>query len=302
MLLQLTVVLARGQRDLAAMLEKGKFMTSGSRSWTRREPFFLAQAVAHSQCSAASCLIQATGCTICHYHTNADHSSDTNDVDAAAKDAKFKVLGVPYATEGTAALRKLSYLARPKARIRADGRTVVSDPLKFNPNFTLDRVLEFFPIVNGVRTLHCGCLYDEVLFDFFMWKMTMLYSPKTKVEEDYGKLPLKPRDRHYLFNAVGDSLGDLDLLFDYDRNGKKLSESTRMIRRARGLLEKATLRIEKESKKKQAEKDMARAREKQKKVKNMYVDIDKLASRANELLSDSSVPSECSDESQYESD
>lgn len=46
--------------------------------------------------------------------------------------------------------------------------------------------------------LDCGCSADDVLLDFYWWKMTVATSISTNVEEGWGRERLKPRSRLFM--------------------------------------------------------------------------------------------------------
>jgi hypothetical protein len=180
------------------------------------------------------------------------------------------VTGVPYApekaektdkkTEGTEIKtplyeKEFSHIERPApAKKKGRGRSRV-DPLDPNPNFTLKRVMDFFPKnAAGERYLHCGCLLEEVLVDFHYWKLIHLTSPSTGITEGVGR-PFRPRDRQILCYILAQfSFFPFDL-YDYNEDWEPvtvLDHRQQLIKRmARGV--KKELRKQEEEQRKKDE-------------------------------------------------
>ncbi|KAJ2935061.1 hypothetical protein H1R20_g1995, partial [Candolleomyces eurysporus] len=92
-----------------------------------------------------------------------------------------------------------------------------------NPNFTLENVLKFFPMKHGRRILHCGCLYEHVLIDFWLWKgfaLTSLSHPERM--EGFG-MPLKPRERYLFCLGLKSFCVTLENLYEYDHEDNEIS-------------------------------------------------------------------------------
>jgi hypothetical protein len=181
------------------------------------------------------------------------------------------VTGVPYApeksektdkkTKGTKSedktpkyKKEFSYIERPQPE-QGRHRSKV-DPLDPNPNFTLKRVMAFFPKnAAGERYLHCGCLLEEVLVDFHYWKLIQLTSPSTGITESV-KRPLKPRDRQILCYILSQfSFFPFDL-YDYNENWEPvtpLDHSQILIERMVRGVKKELKRQEEEERKKDEE-------------------------------------------------
>ncbi|RXW12891.1 hypothetical protein EST38_g12963 [Candolleomyces aberdarensis] len=208
-------------------------LSNSTRTWTRRGQPVLTAAGSYSLKLAASIFIITNGRTVCHFHTVYDHRSKLNDVHPKPK-SQQKFTGVPFEPI-KAPLRHPSYLDRP--RVDSQGRPKVPSPTSFNPNFTLARVLEFFPVEKGVRRLHCGCDFDEVLMEFNFWKRIKLVSPTTVTLEGYGK-PMKPRDRAYLCATLTDIDLGLDSLYRFDSDHRYIPRVDRLRRVIDGIEKK----------------------------------------------------------------
>ncbi|KAJ2928259.1 hypothetical protein H1R20_g8837, partial [Candolleomyces eurysporus] len=206
-------------------------LSNSTRTWIRRGQPVLTAAGSYSQKLAASVFIITNGRTVCHFHTVYDHRSKLNDAHPKPK-SQQKFTGVPFEPVKKP-LRHPSYLDRP--RVDSEGRPKVPSPTSFNPNFTLARVLEFFPVEKGVRRLHCGCDFDEVLMEFYFWKRTKLVSPTTEASEGYGK-PMKPRDRAYLCASLTSLDLSLNCLYRFDSNHRHITQADRL-RRVIGRIE-----------------------------------------------------------------
>lgn len=186
-----------------------------ARTWLRRSYKLGRWTAEHSRRVVASIFIQENGRTICHYHTNSDKSSSTNDFSVQTKPGKFghAVTGVPYEPEkcdrlNAEALQEwkdnhnsFSHLEPNPDATNPEERRKSRDITTPNPNFTLERVLEFFPVKDDRHVLHCGCLLDEVLFDYSVWKRVPLRSVSTGAREGLGS-PLQPRERLFLYSMA----------------------------------------------------------------------------------------------------
>ncbi|RXW14921.1 hypothetical protein EST38_g10933 [Candolleomyces aberdarensis] len=185
------------------------------RTWTRRHSDYLPEVSGWSEKVAASCFILGNGRTVCQYHTVYEHGRKiTHDGNLNDK-SDYSVTGVPYPPSFTP-LEQYSILLPPP---RVPGRR--EQPK--NPNFTLENVHKFFPMRHGRRILHCGCLYEHVLMDFWLWKGFALTSlSHTDRKEGFG-MPLKPRE-HYLFCLGLKSFCiTLESLYEYDHHDNEVS-------------------------------------------------------------------------------
>ncbi|RXW13702.1 hypothetical protein EST38_g12156 [Candolleomyces aberdarensis] len=208
-------------------------LSNATRSWIRRAQCLLPQAAFRSKRLAASIFVASNGRTVCHFHTVNDKGGLTNDVNAMEYDLKYKVTGVPYQRKSEQEkIRHPSYLTR------AYGHERPPKPTSRNRNFTLERVLEFFPVVDGAHTMHCGCLLNDVLIDFYFWKRVVMHSTSLKIYEPYTK-PMRPRDRLYFIAALNWLEFDLEFMYSYDDNGFRQSSADRFKAHARRLLEVA---------------------------------------------------------------
>ncbi|KAF6765623.1 hypothetical protein DFP72DRAFT_839449 [Ephemerocybe angulata] len=214
------------------------------RTWCRRAPQLLPALTSHCYELAASTLIIQNGRTMCSWHTYHDHSGNPL-YDEAAQNTDDHVTGIHFPPIKDA-LRHPSYLDRGYKENESGVRIPVKKGKKVkvlpvNPNWTKERVLEFFPlreIVGGsqVHGLHCGCLLDEVLMDFYFWKVTKLMSESVPGREEHwgsgGKLrPSHPRERLLLFTVVNTWYnGTTENLFHYDENGMRNTEEIQTVR------------------------------------------------------------------------
>ncbi|RXW15256.1 hypothetical protein EST38_g10596 [Candolleomyces aberdarensis] len=211
------------QDDMQAFLNFNVPLSNNTRSWTRRGQPVLTIAGSYSLKLAASIFILANGRTVCPFHCIHKEPKET-DVDTLGES---RVTGIPYPPSKTV-LRKPSFLERP---MRTDSHGVQKPPKpnSYNPNFTLERVLEFFVSEPGdVRRLHCGCSLNEVLVDFSFWKRTKIQSPSTAFIEGMDS-PLRPRDRLYLITVLDHLHLSLDQLYHYDIHGKRVSRESRLM-------------------------------------------------------------------------
>ncbi|KAJ2926464.1 hypothetical protein H1R20_g10641, partial [Candolleomyces eurysporus] len=172
-----------------------------------------------------SSFILNNGRTMCPYHsiTNLTAVNDFNPKSGQ------KVTGIAYPpTKSKKGLKDTSYLDRP-LRVDAEGNVKPPKPNSYNPNFTLKRVLKFFPVSkDGIRMLHCGCALNEVLVDFSFWKRTTIISPSTSAT-DHLASPLRPRDRLYLCSILSHLDVKLDFLYQYDTQDTWVSAESRTL-------------------------------------------------------------------------
>ncbi|KAJ2935258.1 hypothetical protein H1R20_g1836, partial [Candolleomyces eurysporus] len=172
-----------------------------------------------------SSFILNNGRTMCPYHsiTNLTAINDFNPKSGQP------VTGIAYPpTKSKKGLKDTSYLDRPP-RVDAEGNVKPPKPNSYNPNFTLKRVLKFFPVSkDGIRMLHCGCALNEVLVDFSFWKRTTIVSPSTSAT-DYLASPLRPRDRLYLCSILSHLNVKLEFLYQYDTQDSCVSAESRTL-------------------------------------------------------------------------
>jgi hypothetical protein len=192
-----------------------------SRTWSRRGQPVLAEAAFHSKKVAAHCLILNTAVTKCPYHF-INGFSTRNDI------VHGKVTGVPFkpdkSKKGHVGADHLDRLTHKDSQ----GCTRPLQPNSYNPNFTLENVLEFFFVsTDGVHCLHCSCALDNVLLDFAFWKRTTLVSPSTGVQIPAPSL--KPADRAILLAVLKQLHITLDLIYEYDDKGRQRSMDDRSL-------------------------------------------------------------------------
>ncbi|KAF6742534.1 hypothetical protein DFP72DRAFT_1081838 [Ephemerocybe angulata] len=238
------------------------------RAWSRRHSEFLPISAMHSRKLALSMFILNNGRTCCHYHVHLDRTSAVNDVAVNESDSPqpFCVTGVPYEPNPNP-IRHPNYLQRDPDDL-SGGR---------NPNFTLERVYEFFPLMDeetGERALHCGCPMEEALIDFYFWKVVQIESHSYEAIETMGR-GIKPRDRLYylvilrLFNI------QLDDLFQYDTDDRAIDTVDARLRQIK-VWEDAVKDIQDTRNKKKAEKEKERKRLAQQKLARAYKEIEEL--------------------------
>lgn len=235
-----------------------------SRSWSRRAQVIGAQAAIRLKRLAASLFIAANGRTVCHFHTTNDKGGLINDI-AADLDDEFRVTGVPFERQG-----EEKKIHDPVYLTRAFGHDRPPKPTSRNQNFTLERVLEFFPVVDSIHTMHCGCTLNEALIDLYFWKRIVLYSESLKISEPYTR-PMKPRDRLFLVSALKWMEFDLDVLYSFDEDGYRQTTADRFEKYAHRLLDVAE-EMRGEKKKKKTKDDQGKGKGKGKK-KLEYVEI-----------------------------
>jgi hypothetical protein len=158
--------------------------------------------------------------TKCHYHTLFDHQSDKNDEDFG------RITGVyTRRIEGVAAPEDLRRRMPVQKSIKVSlvpGATLYpkTGPVLAN-DLTLDDLYQFYPRHpdTGAHLLHCGCLLEDVLLDFYIWKAYPFLSSPTIEDEPYGA-PMDPRQRTWVCQILR-SLGvKLDELYEFDILGR----------------------------------------------------------------------------------
>ncbi|KAJ2923873.1 hypothetical protein H1R20_g13226, partial [Candolleomyces eurysporus] len=190
---------------------------SVSRTWCRHAQAVLREAAYHSKKLAASVFILSNGRTVCAYHS-IHKEGKASDCDVAKPE---KVSGVPYPPVKKA-IHQPSYLERPM-RIGSDGTMKPPRPNSYNPNFTLQRVLEFYIMEpGGIRRMHCGCVLDNVLLEFAFWKRTEVQSEATDVMSPMDS-PLRPRDRLFFVTVLDYLHTTLDRIYHYDEEGRRVT-------------------------------------------------------------------------------
>lgn len=131
------------------------------RSQIRSIEEFCLEAASTTKALALHCLTSRFGNTVCLYHFIHDKAGRIND---AKPQRNYQVTGVPWARA-----------MNPRNR----------------PSNTSLRELP-------PKAIHCGCHQDDVLWDFFWWKNTRLYSPTLHITEDWGPTGLEPRGRGFM--------------------------------------------------------------------------------------------------------
>ncbi|KAJ2930308.1 hypothetical protein H1R20_g6737, partial [Candolleomyces eurysporus] len=160
-------------------------------------------------------ICQSNGRTVCQYHTVYKHGKKTTHNGNPNDKSDLSVTGVPY-PPSFIPLAQYSILLPPP---RVPGRH--EQPK--NPNFTLKNILKFFPMTHGRCILHCGCLYEHVLMDFWLWKgfaLTSLSHPSRM--EGFG-MPLKPCKRFLFCLGLKSFCVTLESLYEYDHNDNQVS-------------------------------------------------------------------------------
>lgn len=128
------------------------------RSFIRVVEEFCPEAASTTKALALHCLTSRYGNIVCLYHTSHDKSGKVNDTKPRRK---HQVTGVPWE-------RLINAKDRP-------------------PNTPLHEL--------APKATNCGCHQDDVLWDFYWWKTTCLYSPTLNITEDWGATRLEPRGR-----------------------------------------------------------------------------------------------------------
>ncbi|RXW11265.1 hypothetical protein EST38_g14590, partial [Candolleomyces aberdarensis] len=220
---QRNVIHEDAKEDMQAFLDFNLPLSNNTHNWVRRGQPVLDIASCHSLKLAASVCILSNGRTVCPYHC-IHKEPKAKDIDCAKSE---KVTGVAYEPKKEH-LRLPSYLEHPPY-IDSFGFEKPPKPNSYNPNFTLERVLEFFILEpNDIRRLHCGCVLDEVLIEFSFWKRTMIQSPSTEVSEPLES-PLRPRDRLYLVTILDSLHYRLKQIYHYDTKGRRVSRPNRLM-------------------------------------------------------------------------
>ncbi|KAF6749909.1 hypothetical protein DFP72DRAFT_1072817 [Ephemerocybe angulata] len=229
-------LLEKGENDQTNLKRFNLPFSDQVRCWICREASYMAEEACQDKRVAASCLINTKGQTSCVFHVA--HPPSTKHDNNARKDAKIRVTGVPFVPQklpknAVPMLLPMVHLSpTPEDKPTKGTKRNVRDPVDRNPNFTLDRVLDFFPLSpNGeTRVLHCGCALDTALMDFYIFKKIYITSTSKHREELYGR-GMAPRDREVTFAYV-QSLGIRpdDSPWADSGNGKELSAISRLKR------------------------------------------------------------------------
>lgn len=234
------------------------------RAWARRYGPYLPESGTYSEVLAMCVFILMNGRTQCHYHTSTDRMSETNNAvlhedpededllapsagpsdpsSAAATAPTERVTGVPFPYL-LQPLKNPSYLRRgPKDRVVGP-----------NPNLTYERVLEFFPVVNGTRVMHCGCVLEDALFDFYCWKATTLKSiTYPDVPGEMFKRAFTPRTRLLLSILADSFVARRRDLYEISRNGKEMTE-IKKLKNHKHAISKRLARVIEEEEQREAE-------------------------------------------------
>lgn len=181
---------------------------------------------------ATECMITAYRTTACHYHTTNDHSSLIND-ESPPKKHPYRVTGVAWEKTSEVQVKKRYFKAMKATRpLKAEKLHGIKRPpfiRKRSGRFTLEQLESFFPLREGVRYLHCGCVLEDVLLDFFFWKSSeKLISPSTGEEDSRGK-PFDPRTRYIICRILNDQFGVfVNDLYEYDTRGVYRAKESRL--------------------------------------------------------------------------
>lgn len=277
--------------------------------WTRRCADFFVEGATHSELFSTSMFILNTGRTQCHYHTNQDRKSRTNDsalhqqedsddepllvddeappvsgdeshpIDVDAGDSpsnaidvdampsstpKDLVTGVPFPYD-TQPLRRVNYLRRGPN----DSMAVP------NPNFTLQRVWEFFPMRDGVRVMHCGCVLSDALYDFYIWKTTRLQSISFPDVSEPIRRPPGPRQRLTMSLVVDSYHVRRRDVYSFNRNGTAITPKIRLKNHIKALKSELARLDKEEEARKEKERLAAQVR---------FMDIDDFGSSGSEYF------------------
>lgn len=208
---------------------------------------------------ACSTFILQDGLTKCHYHTSSSSNKD-NDYDILGSKKDYRVTGTPF--------REFETIYRHPDHINYSDN---DDRTARNPNFTLRRVLEFFPKKGSEYYLHCGCSLSDVLMDFYCWKTIHLQSLSQKVQELYDR-PMKPRLRLYLCTIMNHFLVPHASLFHVDESGRRISEIGRLEAHIKVLQDEVTFLKDEERRKREAL--AAEGKSRVQGAKALWVDVD----------------------------
>lgn len=135
------------------------------RAYIREVSEFCPEASFISRDLALHCLTSRYHNTICLYHNVHDRSGKTNDTNPPNS---HRLTGVPW-----------TRLLNKKKRVPPKER-----------------------VVRELGILHCGCEEDDVLWDFFWWKTTVLISPTSGISEPWRFTRLEPRSRGFMVNFI----------------------------------------------------------------------------------------------------
>ncbi|KAF6765757.1 hypothetical protein DFP72DRAFT_839575 [Ephemerocybe angulata] len=218
------------------------------RRWARVQQHFLPEAALISLDFALQFLLVSPTkqypewTTRCHYHTTLDQTATVNDLDNAERQANIKpptkpgkkcpsfkgnlVTGVPYRRSGESTVPEEVLKVTPKSRkgtvLMARGSSTDVAVLPPSPtHLDSSKWLEFFlKDPDGRYICHCGCILEEVLLDFYLWKAAHpLYSVSTGTSEPLGN-PVDPRTRAH-YHKVLTSFGiNVRSLYKYDDDGQ----------------------------------------------------------------------------------
>ncbi|KAG2009484.1 hypothetical protein CC2G_012417 [Coprinopsis cinerea AmutBmut pab1-1] len=175
---------------------------TGQRMDARRWSTYVPRMGTASSILATEILIAKDGITTCHFHTVSDHSFQRNDF------TKDRVTGThfePYPESVAPAMLALRIPTQLPTKIELT-YNAKEQPKRGPTNvngMTMDDLTRFFPYDRETDSfyLHCGCDYEEVLLDLFLWKsFPTVKGRKTGKVEPLG--PIDPRIRSWLYTVL----------------------------------------------------------------------------------------------------
>ncbi|EAU87490.2 hypothetical protein CC1G_13394 [Coprinopsis cinerea okayama7 len=156
--------------------------------------------------------------SVCHYHAEIDHSIAKNDDSRKKSTGVYKPVGESCAPEE---LRRLIPKKKPSSIEVLEGAVEWPEkgPTQTSNGLTMDDLLKFYRKVDGWYFLTCGCLLDDVLLDFYIWKAQQ-YIPSMYGHETPFGTPMEPRVRTWLFAFLKSEMDIcVDNLYAYDEDG-----------------------------------------------------------------------------------
>ena len=201
----LTSALACGEEALDDYMERNQPIPFDLRMWACHESSFMVELSTHSQELARMSLMTRPGNSICPYHTCHASKAYDNDIATDKRNPCYKVTGVPYMRTVVA---KRSLLVRPEGD-DDDDYVDPNDPTN-KPTEEQQKQLDRR---HAGEIMSCGCKFDDVLLDFFIWKSVNTKSPSTKAIDTWQDDLLEPRHRSFVTSALrifgGLRIGDL---------------------------------------------------------------------------------------------
>lgn len=134
------------------------------RSWIRQISELCPDVSYTTRALAIHCLTTNCGNTLCIYHHYHDKACTINDT---TPPRTHKVTGVPYKRHAFGKGAQMSTVS-----------------------------------LESINAIHCGCLADEALWDFWWWKTGLQYSPSLNIAEPWRNTRLDPRARGFMVQWV----------------------------------------------------------------------------------------------------